>query len=162
MSAVVCNASPLIVLAKAGWLWLLPKLFTEIYVPQAVVGEIMAGPPDDPARQTFPSLNWIHPVVMDPALSPLSVWQLGRGESEVLEYARLHAGLTALLDDRAARRAALALGVRVHGTLSILALSVQHGHVKSFTEAAGQLRAAGLYASDRIIEEVAEGLRKME
>ena len=53
MSDLVCNASPLIVLAKADLLWLLPKLFDRIFVPEAVVAEIEAGPTDDPMRKSF-------------------------------------------------------------------------------------------------------------
>jgi hypothetical protein len=37
MSHLVCGASPLIVLAKAGWLSLLPSLFAEISAPKAVI-----------------------------------------------------------------------------------------------------------------------------
>lgn len=37
MRAAVINASPLIVLARAGFLDLLPKVFTSIAVPRAVV-----------------------------------------------------------------------------------------------------------------------------
>lgn len=44
MSPVVSNTSPLIVLAKAGLLELLPGLFSEVIVPTAVNDEIMAGP----------------------------------------------------------------------------------------------------------------------
>jgi hypothetical protein len=48
----VVNASPLIVLAKVGHAHLLAlaALAAEIVAPQAVVAEIEAGPPDDPAR----------------------------------------------------------------------------------------------------------------
>lgn len=161
MSSAVCDASPLIVLAKAGWLALLPKLFTPVYVPDAVVNEIMDGPPGNAMRQALPGIDWLQRIAVNPPLSPLSMWQLGRGESEVLEYARLHPGMVALLDDRAARRAAVALGVKVFGTISIVALGVRHGHIASFTDVIRQLREADLYASDRVVAEVAKGLAKL-
>ena len=47
MSEVVSNASPLIVLAKADLLKILPALFSRVLVPQAVLDEIQAGPADD-------------------------------------------------------------------------------------------------------------------
>ena len=50
MDKIVCDASPLIVLAKADLLELLPDQFSEIVVPQAVVEEITAGLLDDPMR----------------------------------------------------------------------------------------------------------------
>ncbi len=46
----VFNASPLILLGKAGQLgWVL--LLGEVVIPQSVAAEILAGPDDDPARQ---------------------------------------------------------------------------------------------------------------
>jgi predicted nucleic acid-binding protein len=50
MDKIICDASPLIVLAKADLLELLPNQFSKIVVPQAVVEEITAGPLDDPMR----------------------------------------------------------------------------------------------------------------
>jgi predicted nucleic acid-binding protein len=97
--------------------------------------------------------------VLDVPLSPLSALQLGHGETEVIEYARLHPGLAVLLDDRAARRVALGLGLTVHGTLSVVAMAAVKGHVESFPEAVKRLRAAGLYASDVAVEAAARRLQ---
>src|SRR6266487_5820822 len=109
MSDVVSNASPLIVLARADLLKILPALFSRVMVPQAVLDEIQAGPADDPMNQALPGCAWLSRVQLEPAISPLSTWQAGIGEAEVIEYARLHGTLPVLLDDRAARRAAEAL-----------------------------------------------------
>ncbi|TMB88174.1 MAG: hypothetical protein E6J45_11680 [Chloroflexi bacterium] len=46
----VVNASPLIVLAKAGRLGLTGDLCSAILLPDAVAHELLAGPADDPAR----------------------------------------------------------------------------------------------------------------
>jgi predicted nucleic acid-binding protein len=160
VSSVICNASPLIVLAKSQLLEPLPKLFSEILVPQAVIEEINAGPPDDAACKVLPKCHWLKVVVLNPPLSPLSAWQLGKGEAEVIEYARLHPQTPAILDDRAARRAARSLGISLYGTLSIVAMYTTQGYIKSFREAVDQLRIAGLYLSDEIIEQVATRLGK--
>jgi len=56
MSTVVCNASPLIVLAKAKLLHVIPKIFERAFVPQAVLDEIAAGSSDDPIRGVSPKL----------------------------------------------------------------------------------------------------------
>jgi predicted nucleic acid-binding protein len=106
MPAVVCNASPLIVLAKAGLLDVLPRLFDLVLMPAAVEAEIMRGPADDPMHRHLATATWLRRVRLDPPLSPLAAWQLGPGEAEVIEYARLHPDHGAILDDRAARRAA--------------------------------------------------------
>lgn len=159
MSHIVSNASPLIVLAKAGLLDLLPKLFTEVALPQAVRDEIQSGPADDPMRVALPGCGWLRFVALEPPLSPLAAMQLGRGEAEVIECARRQTDCAVLLDDRAGRRAAQALGLRVFGTLSLVALAAQQGHVASFDDAVAKLRSAGLYASDSVVEAVRRGLQ---
>lgn len=158
MNGAVSNASPLIVLAKADLLWILPRLFSSVFLPQAVRAEIETGEVNDPMRNALGSCPWLAEVELVPPLSPLSQWQLGRGESEVIEYARLHANLVALLDDRAARRAAEALGVKVRGTLSVVAMAARRGHIPSFDMAAKALKAAGLYLSDDLIRAVSQSL----
>ena len=159
MSGIVSNASPLIVLAKADLLALLPKLFTEVAIPQAVRDEIMAGPESDPMRRSLPDCSWLRVVKLDPPLSPLAAMQLGRGEAEVIECAQRNTGWAVLLDDRAGRRAARALGLRVFGTLSVVAVASQEGHIESFDTAAKRLRSAGLYASDQLLQEVRQRLQ---
>jgi hypothetical protein len=160
MNGVVCNASPLIVLAKADLLWIVPRLCSSVFLPQAVRAEIEAGEEDDPMRMALGSCSWLVHVELVPPLSPLSQWQLGRGESEAIEYARLHAGRVALLDERAARRSAEALGVKVLGTLSLVAMAVRRGLVPSFDGATKALTVAGLYVSDDLVRAVSQSLRR--
>lgn len=158
MSAVVCNASPLIVLAKAGLLDILPRLFDPIYLPAAVEAEIARGPADDPMRGFLPHATWLRRIRLDPPLSPLAGWQLGAGEAEVLEYARLHTDHGVILDDRAARRAAFGLGLQVHGTLSVLALARQCGLIPSFRQAADDVARAGLFLQPALVASIAKQL----
>lgn len=51
----VLNASPLIVLARIGQEELFFRLADDIRVPQAVAGEIAAGPTEDRARRLLDS-----------------------------------------------------------------------------------------------------------
>lgn len=154
MKRIVCNASPLITLAKAGLLNVLPNQFGQVLCPRAVVDEILAGPPEDVMRKMLPALSWLESVRLDPPVSPLAVWRLGRGESEVIEYARLNPGTAALLDDRAARKVAVAVGLAVFGTLSVIARWAALDSSRSFDEAISSLRKAGLYVDERTIQAV--------
>ena len=160
MDRIVCDASPLIILAKSDLLELLPGQFAEVVVPQAVVDEVRAGPLDDPMRRLISEIGWLKQVQIDPPLSPLGSWQLGRGESEVIEYARLQQNCAVLMDDRAARRAAIAVGIKICGTLSIIARAATQGKLKSFHEAVEALKAAGLYLKKDVIETVWKGIRE--
>ena len=112
MKPAVVNASPLIVLGRAGLLELLPSIFSSIVVPRAVVEEIAAGAVDDPLNALLSGSRWLSLVETNALLSRLAFARLGRGETEVLEDARTHAGTVAVLDDKAARRAAVYRGAR--------------------------------------------------
>jgi predicted nucleic acid-binding protein len=160
MPDVVCDASPLIVLAKVELLHILPRVFGRILLPGAVAAEIERGPDDDPMKRLLGQTPWLVSVRVDPPLSPLATWQMGPGESEVIEYARAHENLGVLLDDRAARRAAAALNLRVYGTLAVLASAARGGWISSFRSAAELLVSAGLRVAPRLIEEVETRLRE--
>jgi predicted nucleic acid-binding protein len=55
VKTAVLNASPLIVLARANYLELVPKLVASAVVPRAVANEIKAGKSDDPASKFLAS-----------------------------------------------------------------------------------------------------------
>ncbi len=54
-----CNASPLIVLARAGHLALQRAVYGTVVVPDAVAGEILRGPSGDPALTGLQSEAWL-------------------------------------------------------------------------------------------------------
>jgi hypothetical protein len=83
----------------------------------------------------------------------------------VLEYARRQIGTTAILDDRAARRASHALGVSVTGTLGVVTAAVHRGLLPSLVDAINAVRKCGLYVDELLVsrlitdrEVVARGL----
>jgi len=61
---VVINASLLIVLFKSGQADLLPQLFDEILVPQAVWEEVTISQ-NDIASQQLPNASWARPIEVD-------------------------------------------------------------------------------------------------
>jgi predicted nucleic acid-binding protein len=145
VKAAVFNASPLIILARAGYLDLVPRLLSPVVIPRAVAHEIRAGPPNDPAAQFLAKATWVSVVDSPPALSPLATWRLGLGETEVLEYARNHPGVVAVLDDKAARRAATALGIPLAGTLGLLVAAADRGLIPSLAQGIDAVKRSGLY-----------------
>jgi predicted nucleic acid-binding protein len=141
----VLNASPVIVLARAGYLDLVPKLVSSPVIPRAVATEIRAGAADDPAAKFLGQPSWLTIVDLNPALSPLAIWRLGQGESEVLEYARRNPGTVAILDDRAARRSATALKIPIVGTLGLLLAAKRSGLIESIETAIERVKNCGLF-----------------
>lgn len=149
---VVVNASPLILLFKSHFEWLLPKLFTEIVVPEAVWDEVSRG--DDIASHKLYDyeLEWITRGLTSIS-DEISVWNLGDGESEVLAWAlNNQKQYHAVIDDRAARNCAKTLDIPTLGTGGILVLAKKRGLINSVGEALKRLENVGLYISDEVIE----------
>jgi predicted nucleic acid-binding protein len=143
----VSNASPLIVLARAGHLDLLGKIYPRVHLPQEVLSEVEAGPDSDPARQSLKSAGWLTllpPKSCDPRIVP---WNLGPGEAAVLTHALAIPGAEALLDDRAGRTAARALGIPVRGTLGLLVLAKRRGLVSQVRPILDAVASAGLFVT---------------
>ena len=82
--------------------------------------------------------------------------RLGQGETEVLEYARIHPGMIAIVDDKAARRLAEGLGIPRTGTLGVLAAAAQAHYVSDFAASAAKVIGAGLYIDAKTVENSSE------
>lgn len=147
----VVNASPLILLFKSGLADLLPQLFAEVVVPDAVWEEVMAGGETDAAATRLPAASWVRRVTATPIAPEVLVWNLGDGESEVLSFALAQPDYRALVDDRAARSCARTLGVRTLGTGGILILAKRLGLIPSVSAELQRLRDAGLWLSHEVI-----------
>jgi predicted nucleic acid-binding protein len=151
----IIDASPLILLGKAGQLGWLPQM-GRIFVPESVAAEVMSGSPADPARQWLGTGQGTACVVPDPVFtSDLLAWDLGAGETAVIALARANPGYEALLDDAAARRCAMVFGIPMRGSLSFVALAKKRGLVTACRPIFQQLLAAGLYVSPDLVEQVA-------
>jgi predicted nucleic acid-binding protein len=146
----VANASPVITLAKAGHLDLLTKLANELWVPDAVVAEVLAGPAADPARLALEA-GWGMRDSPKHISQTLVEWALGAGETAVLAFAQERLPCTVLLDDAMARTCARAFHVPVIGTLGVVLRAKKAGHVVSAAEVIVALKQSGLHLDDAVI-----------
>ena len=89
----IVNASPLILLAKAGQLELLRAGVPEIHVPDAVLREVSARGPADPVLLEVRRRAVVKVVPAPPTPPEVLVWDLGDGESSVLSLAARRSGL---------------------------------------------------------------------
>jgi predicted nucleic acid-binding protein len=138
---VVVDAACLIGLERIGHLDVLPSLFGPILIPPAVANEF--GHP----------LPWLQ--VQSPAnklvVTALRTF-LGGGESETIALAQ-EVNALAVLDDKQARRAARQLGLRVKGTVGLLAQAKQEGMIPLLKPLLDALEANGFFMSDGLKEE---------
>ena len=148
---IVLNASPLILFCNSDLSFMLPQLFAEIVVPDAVWQEIVGGPHVDQAAQMLPKLNWLKKASVNPVLDVIR-WDLGIGETKVISFAIEHGDYTPVLDDMLAKKCARSLGVQTMGTGAILILAKERGLIESVEQSLRKLQNVGLWISEPIIQ----------
>ncbi len=151
---VAINASPLITLYRANLHTVLPQIFPEILVPEAVWAEVVNRTHDDPATQGLPGATWAKKTAV--ANRPeVEAWNLGAGETALLSFAYADKVVKVIMDDRAARRCANVFGISAIGTAGVVVLAKRRGLIPSVEQALRQLQAAGLWVSEALIDQLA-------
>lgn len=150
---VVSDSGPLIALARLDLLPLLNSLFSDVQIPEAVFAECIARPELVDAQRIQAAMNadQIHLCEATPVVAP----GLDAGESFAIGRA-VAIGAMLLADDRAARRHALALQLRVIGTLGVLVQAKRLGLIDAVAPQVEAMRAHDHWLSDTA---VAEALR---
>jgi len=124
--SAISDTGPLLLFSKLNRLELLPALYGEILVAEAVYFEaVTVGKqrnfPDAAVLEAFLAREGWQPVpaeTVDTSVEGLSI-SIGRGEREAIALA-LHRSLPLLIDDSQARRFAHTLGIETKGSIGIL------------------------------------------
>jgi predicted nucleic acid-binding protein len=149
----VINASPVILLAKAGVINLVPHLAKPLVIPQPVADEICQ------SRLADAAVDWIKGVggqFVRPAaaeLAGLSQSDIGPGERSVISWAVANLGFVAILDDRMARNMAMSLGVRALGTVGVILELKKSGLINEVKPHLSEIRRVGGFMSDALFRE---------
>lgn len=149
----VINAGPLVALSLIDQLHLLPKLFTECWVPQTVFDEVAVAGIGKPGAASLNSADWLARVRASPQPDPLLVMQLDAGEAEVISLARQISPCWALIDERRGRRIAQEVyGLAVKGTAGILVEAKRRGFVSEVRPMLLALKGAGYFMAESVID----------
>ncbi len=148
----VVNASPVILLGKAGVIHLLPDLGDELVVPAGVAAEVKSGRMADAGRAWLDGDGGRFVQAAPPLHVTLASWNGGAGEAEVISWALAHPGFVAVLDDRAARRLAASQGLPLLGSLHVIVKAKERGLIPLARLALEKLRGSGAHVSDELIE----------
>ncbi|MBW4660490.1 MAG: DUF3368 domain-containing protein [Drouetiella hepatica Uher 2000/2452] len=141
MSEVITDTSPIQYLHQTNFLNLLPALYGQIIMPQAVADELAEGRSQGVLLPDPDSLSWITlRQVSEPILVP-DLPNIGKGEREVLSLALMMPDALVILDDALARNYARQLDLAFTGTLGVLLKAKQLGHVESIAPILDQLNA---------------------
>lgn len=125
----VSDTSPICYLVLIGEVELLPKLFHQVLVPQAVIAELLHDDAPEAVRAWASDLpSWI--AVRESPASTTGMEKLQIGEQGAILLAESMQADMVLIDEKAARRAAVERGLRVTGTLGLLAEAAARGLVE--------------------------------
>lgn len=149
---LVVNASPLIFLARIDRLDLLSSLAKLLVVPEAVLREIQAGSDRDRTSEQLEAVLSILRVDDLPVPDRIRLWDLGAGESQVLAHGLERPGSEVVLDDLAARRCALGLGLPMVGTLGVVILCRRRGLIHAARPVVEALLDAGLRLTPALVD----------
>ena len=152
-AVVVADSGPIIHLSRVGLLELLPKLYGSIVVPRAVFDEVVHDGAGQPGSTELAGAAWAEIAEHDAEdplfLSFLQTLQIGESAAISIAYGK-KAGLV-LIDDNRARMAARALRIAVKGTLGLLVLAKQRGHVDSVAPKIRALLAQNVWISAEVV-----------
>jgi predicted nucleic acid-binding protein len=151
----VSDTSPICYLILTGDIDILPKLFGQVLVPQAVLAELSHGHAPEAVRDwTANPPTWIT-VQEDPPDAAAGVLigleNLQAGERAAILLAESASADVILLDEKSARRAAAARGLRVTGTLAVLGEASLRGLV-DLTTAIDRLRKTNFRYSPALLK----------
>ncbi len=141
---VVSDTTAITSLLKIHRAELLPALFSEIRIPQAVAQELARRHP------VLPGFFRVQPVGDQLSVTGL-LTKLDRGEAEAIILAKELAADALLIDEREGRAVAEALGIRCVGLAGALLFARQVGLIPSLTELLADLEArANFYLADDV------------
>lgn len=130
MPLVVADTSPLRFLVEIGYEHVLPQLFQNVWIPDAVARELRHERTPSSIRQWAESLpTWVQVREVNSAGFD-EFCGIDRGEWEAIELAKeIHANLL-LIDDRAGVQTAREQGFTVTGTLGVLVEAAASGLIE--------------------------------
>ena len=147
---VVINTSPIISLVKIGIFDLCLPIFEDIIITEAVKDELIEG--KDKATEWIESKGKKYIRTVTEINNIISTWDLGKGESEVLSFAKHNNDYIAGIDDKAARNCAEAISIPVIGTIGILLHAKKSGIVSAIKPKIIELKEEGFRIDNNIIQ----------
>ena len=130
---VVFNTSPLIFLNRLGYLEKSLRLFQTVIIPKKVLEEIYVK--DDKIKEDIINLKNCQNVIFGLETKLAKLYKalkerLGKGEAEAISLAIEKNADLVILDDYAARRIAIELGLEVKGTLGIVKRLIEDNEIE--------------------------------
>lgn len=150
------DTSPLLYFYRIDQLTLLSRQFDRVIVPEAVVSELTRGEVQGVSVPDLTDYPWIEIQQIELRSVSEAVDSLGAGEREVILLALDGHADWVILDDLNARHQAEICGLRVVGTVGLLASAKQKNMIASVAPFFSALENAGMWLSEDLKRRVLE------
>jgi predicted nucleic acid-binding protein len=149
---VVSNSSPLISLTRIGKLGLLPQLYDEVYVPEAVWHEVAIAGEGQPGVNQFKEAAWIKRVpVKNRALVRALQRDLDAGESEAIALAVETEAELLIMDERLGRDTARIFELKYTGVVGVLIEAKRKGLIEEIRPVLDEMREKGHFRISSVL-----------
>lgn len=154
---VVSDTTPVISLMKAGQLELLRQLFEVVYIPEAVYRELTDNEAFSEEVRMVQECEFLNIQKVDNGKS-VAILQnftgLDAGESEAIILADEINSDVLLMDERKGRQVAKKLGIRITGTIGILAQAFDEGMLtkEDVARCIERLKESGIRISEKLYQ----------
>ena len=127
---IVSDTSPISYLVLIGAEEVLPMLYGEVLIPEAVRRELGHPQGPEPVRNWVEGLPpWLRVERVRTQSGETTLQHLDPGEREAIVLAREEEAGILLIDEQAGRQVARNFGLEVTGTIGVLGAAVKNGHV---------------------------------
>lgn len=150
--SIVVNTSPWISLSICGQINLLERMYKNIYMPVQVREEIMAGGIGSFGVKEFKTSPWLKISKVHDKEKLELLYELDKGEAEVIILAKEQNIKKVLIDEKIARQQARILGLEVIGTLGLLLKAKNKGLISSIKPSIKKILDNGVWINDEIVK----------
>ncbi|GFE70756.1 DUF3368 domain-containing protein [Chroococcus sp. FPU101] len=148
---IISDTSPLCYLILIDCIDILPKLYGNVIIPQAVYQELQAQATPETVKewiQNYP--NWLAVETISCPAAP-ELEQLDQGEKEAIILAQQINANLIILDDKIARTIAIERGLNIIGLLGILCDAVQ-ANLIDLSSKFYELQQTSFFVSPQLLE----------
>lgn len=149
---IVVNTSPWIALSAGGQIQLLQNLYTDVYIPHSVKEEIMVGGKQGIGVHELKVCAWLKIEKVSDVEKVKLLYELEKGEAEVIILAKEKGIKQVLIDEKVARLQAKILGLDAIGTLGLLLKAKKKGLLLSIKPSISKILDNGIWIKDEIVK----------
>jgi len=159
-NGIVIDTSPWIALSICAKTELLKQLYEEVYMPIGVKVEILIGEEEKVGVTELGKSSWLKVEEVTDIEKSKFLYELDRGEAEVIILAKEKKIKEVLIDEKVARMQAKILGLEAIGTLGLLLMAKKKGLLSEIKPLIEKMLQRGIWIRSEtvkgILEEVGE------